>query len=250
MVSEVNLIIYLVENLINHKVYIGQSVESLGIRRGNHIRTARQYAKGKLTYHSRFYAALNKYGADKFVFHVLDEAKNIDELNEKEIAWIRVFNSRNSNFGYNIQGGGFAKGRMAEETKKKISLANQGKHSGPKSGMYGKIPPNKTFTPEIELEIYKKYATTCSQRALAKEYNVHQTTITNIVKRIEKTHNYSAVSKSRAKLSNEQQLNIFAEYGANVSKQDLAKAHNVSKRTINRILQDISHKKLGTNFIE
>ena len=91
--------IYMHKNKINGKVYIGQTCTSLEERFGkNGIRY-----KGS-TY---FYNAIQKYGWDNFEHIILED--NINDpytANDKEIYYIRLYNSTDNHYGYNIQNGG------------------------------------------------------------------------------------------------------------------------------------------------
>lgn len=96
--------IYKIENLINHKIYIGQSIE-IENRWEKHLRL-----KNNCIVHK----AIQKYGKEAFSFQIIEEC-NIEDLDEKEQYWINVYNSLIPN-GYNmIQGGsngaGLAKGK-------------------------------------------------------------------------------------------------------------------------------------------
>ena len=74
-------IIYLVKNIINNKVYIGQTIRTLNNRICTHKYAARLYADGKVSYSSHLYAAVNKYGWENFEFIIIAECKNLDDLN-------------------------------------------------------------------------------------------------------------------------------------------------------------------------
>ena len=67
-------VIYLYENLINHKKYVGQTTKSILERHRNH-----KYQK----YNSYFHNALTKYGENNFQLTVIDYAFSADELNKK-----------------------------------------------------------------------------------------------------------------------------------------------------------------------
>lgn len=116
--------IYKIENLINHKVYIGQSVE-IEKRWQKHLS-----AKDDFVIHR----ALHKYGKENFSFQIIEEC-NLLDLDKKEKYWITYYNSLVPN-GYNmIQGGsngaGFAKGKkvlqysLNGEFLEEYSSANQ-----------------------------------------------------------------------------------------------------------------------------
>lgn len=96
--------IYKIENLINHKIYIGQSIY-IEKRWFDHIHSKDEFAIHK---------AFKKYGIENFSFQIVEQC-DIDKLDEKENYWINFYQSLVPN-GYNmIQGGtngaGFAKGK-------------------------------------------------------------------------------------------------------------------------------------------
>lgn len=69
--------------------------------------------------------AIIKYGEENFVIEKIDEAYNIDELNEKEIFYIKKYKSKCPN-GYNIGNGGLNRNHSIE-TRRKIGESNKGK---------------------------------------------------------------------------------------------------------------------------
>lgn len=96
--------IYKIENLINHKIYIGQSIE-IEKRWQKHLN-----AKDNFVIHK----ALQKYGKENFSFQIIEECDLLD-LDNKEQYWINYYNSLIPN-GYNMipggsNGAGFVKGK-------------------------------------------------------------------------------------------------------------------------------------------
>lgn len=93
--------IYKYTNNINGKIYIGITTRTLGNRHKEHIKNIND----GLYFHN----ALLKYGIENFTLEIIDKAINIKELKNKEIYWIKKFNSfayqKNSN-GYNCTLGG------------------------------------------------------------------------------------------------------------------------------------------------
>lgn len=91
--------IYKITNIINQKVYIGQTVQrNPKMRWYAHLANAR---RGKKSY---LYDSIRKYSKESFVWEVIDCAASIDELNDKEEHWlnyyreqgITVYNNRNA----------------------------------------------------------------------------------------------------------------------------------------------------------
>lgn len=124
------MIIYKITNLVNGKIYVGQTVRDLDERIAEHKRHDGIVGR-----------AIKKYGEGNFCFEVIDKANNIDELNEKEKYWIR-FNDCIKPNGYNLcEGGGNTKGyRHREESKRKMSETQKarGSQKGKKNHFYGK----------------------------------------------------------------------------------------------------------------
>lgn len=123
--------IYLITNLANNKVYVGQSID-LWTRINEGYLQKLPKNKGHNRYLQRSWI---KYGEDNFKFEVIEYVE-IDDLNERETFWIKRYQSCNNKFGYNmIPQGGSNRGQIvSEETRKKISKANKGKNNS----MYGK----------------------------------------------------------------------------------------------------------------
>lgn len=93
------MIIYKVQNKINGKIYIGQTIHSLEYRKRKHLEYARQNHKK-----NKFINAIRSYGIDNFIWEVIDTANTKDELNSKEKQYITDFDSIVS--GYNMTEGG------------------------------------------------------------------------------------------------------------------------------------------------
>lgn len=93
-------IIYLIFNTCNGKVYVGQA--------GNTFlkRYAKSYRWWQHIENKHLYNAIIKYGYNKFEVSFIEINKTIEQLNELEVFYIAVFNSRNSEHGYNQTGGG------------------------------------------------------------------------------------------------------------------------------------------------
>lgn len=92
--------IYKIENLVNHKIYIGQSIN---IERRWKQEKQRAFQESAHEYNYPISKALRKYGIDNFSFSVIEEC-SVDKLNEREKFWIAYYNSFFS--GYNQTFGG------------------------------------------------------------------------------------------------------------------------------------------------
>lgn len=113
-------LVYLLQNKLNNKCYIGQTTWSLKSRLGQHRRDAKKR-------NNKINRAIYKYGWDTFENFILDVAYNQIELDELEKYYIEKFQSKI--YGYNIRDGG-SKGKLSDSTKKKLSKLKkiQGTH--------------------------------------------------------------------------------------------------------------------------
>lgn len=92
-------IIYCATNNLNNKKYIGQTKNSLEYRKLEHI----NQAKRKQGFY--FHKALLKYKFD-FTWNILKECSSQKELDEQENYYINIYDTFNSNKGYNLTSGG------------------------------------------------------------------------------------------------------------------------------------------------
>lgn len=92
--------IYKIENLINNKVYIGQS-KDIEKRFKNHITNAfKGDASTNKEYNKYLYRAFRKYGINNFKMEILEECSET-ELNDKEHYYILKYHSNDDYYGYN-----------------------------------------------------------------------------------------------------------------------------------------------------
>lgn len=117
--------IYKITNLINQKIYIGKTIRDPRIRWQEHL----QYSHQNSRYNTPLYQAIRKYGAENFMFEVIEE--NIDNeklLNEKEKNYIEIYHSTSHDKGYNIAlggDGGRVSSKLSEIDAKDIQLILQ-----------------------------------------------------------------------------------------------------------------------------
>lgn len=111
--------VYEIINKINGKKYIGQSINVL-TRWKDHIHALnRGDSSCRL-----LQRAWHKYGADNFVFNILEECAE-DQLDSVEIKYIQQFDTVKN--GYNIESGGNVQKHLSEETKEKLRQSHLGK---------------------------------------------------------------------------------------------------------------------------
>lgn len=115
------MLIYLIKNRINQKVYIGKTISSFEKRMRSHK------SDSNTRKHTVISRAIRKYGWNNFDFSVLEDGiQSVDLMNKKEREYIVKFDSTNPSKGYNITMGGDGGLGM----------------NGIKNGMFGKKRPD------------------------------------------------------------------------------------------------------------
>lgn len=108
--------IYKIENTITHQVYIGQTTQEPDIRFREHKCQLNNNRKGN----KYFQNAWNKYGEDAFEFSVIEECSE-DELDNKEMAYIEMYDSFKNGYNATIGGGGTRGYVFTDDVKARIS---------------------------------------------------------------------------------------------------------------------------------
>ena len=112
--------IYVIENDINDKIYIGKTIDTLSNRLSKHCWEAIN-APSKT---SPLHLAMAKYGTEHFSIRSLEECDN-SLLSEREIYWIDKMSAySDNNIGYNASRGG--EGNLKYDPIKILSLWEQG----------------------------------------------------------------------------------------------------------------------------
>jgi len=104
--------IYAIRNVLNGKVYVGQSV-NIASRWRDH---RKQLGRGR---RSHLYEAMRKYGIESFQFEVLEQCAP-EDLNAKEAVWMHKLQCRT--LGYNIIPAG-QHGRVMDATAREAIAA-------------------------------------------------------------------------------------------------------------------------------
>lgn len=104
----------------NGKVYIGITSQKPESRWGN----GNGYSSS-----TRFRNAIRKYGWDNITHEIIRDGLTLEEANIAERKLIKRYDSRNKDKGYNMEPGGNAKGRLSEDTKRKIAESKLGERN-------------------------------------------------------------------------------------------------------------------------
>lgn len=122
-------LVYKITNTVNNKIYIGKTKEYykdkyFGIegRLNNHLTCA--FTTSKHNDCPRLYNAIRKYGKDKFKIELLEETTE-ENIDSREIYYIKTLNSTDDCVGYNIAlgGGGRSVVDVNDDIRTKISKA-------------------------------------------------------------------------------------------------------------------------------
>lgn len=134
-------IIYKIENIVTHKVYIGQTTNPRGFNgrydyKGTGIERVYNYLlnrNSQVKYCNRHLLhSIEKYGIDSFIVdEVFDTANNEDELNEKERHYIEQFDSFKNGYnrsigGDSIQGSKKPCGKYSPRSKSVCQISTDG----------------------------------------------------------------------------------------------------------------------------
>ena len=107
--------IYKIINLVNGKVYIGQSID-IYRRWAQHKKIGRNLSEDKYSrdYDKVLYRAMRKYGVDSFEFSIVEKCEE-SALYKREQYWIKFYGSTTAeDKGYNLNDGGAGGGGIAQ----------------------------------------------------------------------------------------------------------------------------------------
>ena len=125
---EKEMVIYKVTNLVNGKIYIGQDSKN----------NPEYLGSGAI-----IKKAIKKYGKENFKKEIIDWSNSKNDLNTKEIFWIKEYNSTNHNIGYNItEGGG---GCLGYKPNNETLIKMRNNNVGSKNPMFGKRLSKETL---------------------------------------------------------------------------------------------------------
>lgn len=138
------MIIYKITNKLNSKIYIGQTQQKLSHRWNQHNRGN----SGCRALSS----AIALYGKDQFTIEQLAVANSIDELNELEDYYIKLYNSLAPN-GYNLTTG--VKNRIiTDEYRERMRISSTGKkHTEESKLKIGKASRERKYSDEFKLKM-------------------------------------------------------------------------------------------------
>jgi group I intron endonuclease len=215
-------VIYAVQNLINNKLYIGQT-NNLKAR----IKGHKHDAKIK-KYNSVFHATIRKYGWKNFKIIEIEQWKTLEDTNDAEKFWIEFFRTNivkfGEEYGYNLtEGGDGAPGRVpsdkAIESLRQRSIGNT----------WGS---NVVHTDEFKQKVGLRF----------KDKNLSEEHRENISVTRKKNGIAKGSKNPGAKLNEILVSQIRFEYLNGISSVELSKKFKVSKTQILRIVNNKNWK--------
>ena len=231
--------IYLIRNLINNKIYIGQSVD-IKRRIQEHLRSAQpdKYSiKSLKDSKTHIHLAMQKYGINNFSVDIIELTNDRKQLDDLEKKWILLLRSNNPNIGYNETIGG------------QKCFSQKGEKHGQAKLTQQEVNDIKFLLKNTKMtlgEISQKYnnisKSTLSMINQGKIWNDNQ-----IEYPIRKTNYGSSGDKNpRAKFTNEQVMEIRTKYSNVSSLSELQEEYSnqASKSTIKAIIYGESFKNL------
>lgn len=188
--------IYKVTNLINNKVYIGQTIQTVQNRWYRHCGKS-GISQAELNTH--FKRAILKYGKDNFKIETIEDCDS-SLLNEREKYYISYFDSYNN--GYNSTLGG-------------------------RDG----FKPYKT-NDETNHQIAQLYEEGFSLREIGREYNLDKTTVKGVLNRLNITLRKRRTYKFTEKVRN----NIISDLKNGLTRKEVIQKYKISKSYLSQLI--------------
>lgn len=136
--------IYIIRNLINNKVYIGETTIGYKSRFAQHCKKST-----RINRHYKLYNAMNEFGIENFYVELLEDNVPIEKMYEREIYYIEKYNSFYD--GYNSTKGG--NGRIINEVNDISKIINLHK----KGNTAKEISVIMDYTPYTIIRTLRRY---------------------------------------------------------------------------------------------
>lgn len=264
--------IYKITNLIDGKIYIGQTVNYEKRKRSH-----KSHLLNNKHCNSHLQRAFNKYGEDSFKIELIQKC-DIDELDDLEKFYIEKYNCCDEDYGYNMMYGGqqyrkftpevrekMSRGRkgmkFSEEHKRKISIAlknvTPSKESIEKMKLTKKLNPtcvgeenfNAVISDSTAEKIINDLVKNKAVKELENKYNVTADIIYNLMynksyKHIKPEIRKSLSERTKTNMSSkiEQAINLYL---GGMSQNEVCKILKMSRNTLRR---ELKKRNIKTDF--
>lgn len=257
--------IYKITNLIDGKVYIGQTV-NYNKRKKRHLSSL----ENGNHHNEHLQRAFDKYGEDSFKIELIKKC-NIEELDKLERYYIKELDACNHDKGYNMMYGGqryrnftkevrlkmseAGKGRkFTNEHKKKISLAHKGRklsqeHISKMSATKkktkihcGEKNPNALISDSVAKKIIMDLLANMAVKDMANKYQVSSDVVYNIMYNKSYLHIMPDVReelKNRISVLQDKKIETAINlYLQGHSQNEISKTLNISRNTLRKELKE------------
>lgn len=224
--------IYKTTNIINNKIYVGKH---------KHDNNHKYLGSGNL-----LKDAIKKYGVKNFKREILEHVTD-ENINQREIYWIRELQSQNLEIGYNISSGGDG-GNIApwtEERKLKIKNGKKGQNTGKNNPNYGnKWDDAQRKRQSEKFKGRKSWNKGLDQTDLRVKINSDrrkQTMDENDIWKKGKEHHWFNIRRNGDKNGKWINVNItmiIQDFKNGMSLTQLSKKYNISRDTVRSRLKD------------
>lgn len=246
--------IYGIKNIINNKIYIGQTRESFIKRYWHH----RCLLNNNHHDNPHLQNAWNKYGSDNFVFIIIEVVKDSDLIDDLEIQYISYY--KRKNLSYNILNGGQGKigvpnppeickrigeinrkrmlgSKLSEETKRKMSQRRKGRY----------VPRNTDKLNEDNARVIKEMLVDgLSPRKIADNLKIDYKLVNNILSlnawkhvRVNGWDEFQNNRKKYSRLSKEDHKEIYRLHiECGLDKYQLAEMYGKTVKMIEKVFRD------------
>ncbi len=233
--------IYIIKNKINDKVYIGQTTMTVHERFMVHLKPSTQ----KIRRNYKLYNAISKYGRKNFYVETLENNVPINELNEREIYYIALYNSYYN--GYNSTKGG--DGRIINKIENEdilLSLAKSGivaediaKHLNVnKATVFRTLHKLGFYYHANQNQIVRLSEQGLSNKEIAIKLSIHPYTVCRALNRANK-RKHAIPIKSRKEFDYD---GLKSDYYAQMPIPELCKKYHITKATFYRLKTQLSIK--------
>jgi group I intron endonuclease len=255
--------IYLHQNKINYKIYVGYSSQPERRWRMENL-TANHPSDSQ--YDEPFYRAIRKYGWDNFTHQIIEEFDSKSEALEAEKTWIEFYKSNRrkygAQYGYNLhEGGGMPPSRKGIphtlEVRNKISESNSGQQrseqqkkniSKGRTGVKVSDAGRKSLSvahkgKTLSAETRRKVSDNNGRGMLGKH---HTEDTKQLLSENSKGEHRSPTTEFKPGNKINQRLTIFEEqeiaklWLEGVSKRELSRRFNIARSSINRITKRLA----------
>ena len=233
--------IYIIKNKINNKVYIGQTTMTVHERFMTHLKPCTQ----KIKRNYKLYNAISKYGRENFYVETLENNVPLDELNEREIDYIALYDSYYH--GYNSTKGG--DGRIINKVENEDILLSLAKSGIKAEDIAKQLNVNKAtvfrtlhklgfYYHASQEDIVNLSEQGLSNKEIAKQLSIDPYTVCRALNRANK-RKHALPIKSRKDFDYE---GLKSDYYAQLTIPELCKKYHITKTTFYRLKTQLSLK--------